>query len=246
MPERKPRYEDSRLSPYEALDEIGRDEKADPLRFAPSLVRKIADTTGQELASHTFSHFYCLEAGQTASDFDADLEVAQKLAEPFGGVRSLVFPRNQYNARYRSVLARRGIHTYRSNGTHWIYAPGVTRESLARRAARLLDSYVPIAGSRAAKVLTDADGLTDVPASAFLRPYSTKLRHLDRARISRLKRAMTDAARSDRSFHLWWHPHNFGVNLRENMAVLDALLDHFDVLRRRFHFESASMGDLAA
>lgn len=99
MPEKKPAYFDKRLSPYEALDEIGVDAKSDPLHFAPDLVRKIACTPGQELATHTFSHFCCLEPGQTSADFDADLEVAQNLATPFGGVRSLVFPRNQYNAR---------------------------------------------------------------------------------------------------------------------------------------------------
>jgi hypothetical protein len=246
MPDRKPAYRDRRLSPYEAIDEIGRDENADPVHFAASLVHAIARTPGQELASHTFSHFYCLEPGQTAHDFDADLEVVQRLAEPFGGVRSLVFPRNQYNPAYRHILVKRGIRTFRSNGEHWAYAPSTTHEPRGKRAVRLADAYLPLSGARTTAVRRASDGLTDVPASAFLRPYSHALRHLDRFRVSRIRRAMTHAADHDECFHLWWHPHNFGVNLRENMAVLEAILDHFEVLRRSGRLESKHMGDFAA
>ena len=246
MPPRRPTYQEKRLSPYEALNEIGVDEKSDPFHFAGSLVQVIAKSPGQELGTHTFSHYYCLEEGQTAADFDADLEAAQKLAAPFGGVRSLVFPRNQYNPAYRDVLVRRGIRAYRSNGEHWAYRPARTYEPLAKRAIRLVDAYVPVAGFRTTSPRRESDGLTDVPASAFLRPYIPRLRHLDRLRIARIRRAMTHAARTGQCFHLWWHPHNFGLHLAENLAVLDTILDHFDALRRRYRFESASMGDLAA
>jgi hypothetical protein len=246
MPERRPSYDDPRLSPYLALDEIGRDETADPFHFAPDLVRKIASAEGQELATHTFSHYYCLEAGQTADDFDADLETVQHLARDFGSLKSLVFPRNQYNPRYRDVMFRRGIRAYRSNQVHWAYAPSSTYEPRRKRLTRLADAYLPITGSHTHRIRRDDDGLTDVPASAFLRPWSRRLRRLDRLRVSRIKRAMTHAAEHDECFHLWWHPHNFGVNLRENLAVLDAVLDHLDVLRRTKRFESVHMGDLAA
>ncbi len=246
MPERRPIYRDVRLSPYAAMHEVGEDERSDPFHFAPGLVEAIARTPGQELATHTFSHFYCLEAGQTAEDFDADLEVAQRLAEPFGGVRSLVFPRNQYNPGYRDVMRQRGIRAYRSNPRYWAYAPGTTREPVSRRAARLVDSYLPLSGAQTHRVRATGDGLTDVPASVFLRPYSPRLRHLDRLRVARIKRAITAAADRDECFHLWWHPHNFGVHLRENMRVLEAVLDHLDALRRRGRMESVTMGDLAA
>jgi peptidoglycan/xylan/chitin deacetylase (PgdA/CDA1 family) len=246
MPQRRPAYRDDRLSPYAALDEVGANETSDPFHFGPSLVRAIAAAPGQELATHTFSHFYCLEEGQTVDEFDADLETAQKLAAPFGGVRSLVFPRNQYNPAYRATLVRRGIRAYRSNGHHWAYTPARTYEPPVKRATRLLDAYLPVAGWRTNKVTRAADGLTDVPASAFLRPYSPRLRHLDRLRVARIRRAMTHAAERDECFHLWWHPHNFGLHLEENLAVLDALLDHLDVLRRSKRFESVHMGDLSA
>lgn len=247
MPAHMPRYEDRALSPYEALSELGEDEASDPFHYAPSLVEKIAKTSGQELASHTFSHFYCLEPGQTAADFDADLEAARAVGARFGEVtRSLVFPRNQYNPAYRGVMARRGVTAYRSNGPHWAYRPSVFAEPRFKRVVRLADAYVPLSGSRTQRPSVGDDGLTDVAASAFLRPYSPPLRSLDAVRYSRLTRAMSHAARRGECFHLWWHPHNFGRHLRENVAFLERLLDHFDLLRREHDMQSAAMCEVAA
>lgn len=247
MPARLPKYDDPRLSPYEALSELGDDERSDPFHYAPSLVEKIAVAPGQQLATHTFSHFYCLEAGQTAADFDADLGAAAAVGARFGEVtRSIVFPRNQYNAAYREVMRLRGVRSYRSNGAHWAYRPSVTREPHLKRMVRLADAYLPLSGPRTQKIGEDDDGLTAVPASAFLRPFSPRLRALDRARHRRLARAMTHAAQRDECFHLWWHPHNFGKHLRENMAFLDRLLDHFDGLRVEYDMQSATMDEAAA
>jgi hypothetical protein len=47
-------------------------------------------------------------------------------------------------------------------------------------------------------------------------------------------------------FHLWWHPHNFGVNLRQNLAMLTTVLDHFASLSKRHGMESLSMGEVAS
>ena len=47
-------------------------------------------------------------------------------------------------------------------------------------------------------------------------------------------------------FHLWWHPHNFGVDLQENLDVLRALLAHFRMLQGEFDMVSCSMADVAA
>jgi peptidoglycan/xylan/chitin deacetylase (PgdA/CDA1 family) len=248
LPRRLPRYVDAALSPYDAWNSIGENEKDDPFHFAPSLVEKIASSRGQELATHTFSHYYCLERGQTAEDFDADLEAAQYVGKRFGDVtRSLVFPRNQFNPAYRDVMRKRGVRTFRSNGTHWAYASRPPPEPQARRATRLVDAYVRIAGQRTFRVGAPDDfGLVDVPASAFLRPYSQTLRYLEPLRWRRLSRAMTHAARRGEVFHLWWHPHNFGSRLRENFDFLTSLLDHFDVLRRAHGMRSLTMIEASA
>jgi hypothetical protein len=54
---------------------------------------------------------------------------------------------------------------------------------------------------------------------------------------------MTDAAKRGRIYHLWWHPHNFGVHLDENLAFLRLVLDHYRLLRERYEFQSVTMSD---
>jgi hypothetical protein len=56
---------------------------------------------------------------------------------------------------------------------------------------------------------------------------------------------MSRAAASDEIFHLWWHPHNFGSCLRQNMSMLTELIDHFEVLRKVHRMESLSMMEAA-
>jgi peptidoglycan/xylan/chitin deacetylase (PgdA/CDA1 family) len=246
MPAKLPKYDDRRLSPYDALDEIGEDEAQDPFHFGSSLVDRIAETPGQELATHTFSHFYCLEAGQTVDDFDADLEAAERLASKRSTrLRSIVFPRNQYNEAYNAVLARRGIRSIRSSGPHWAFRPTDGSSPLPARAMRLADSYIPLTGRGGLPVRTMPEGLIDVPATRFLRPYNRRLRHLDGVRVRRVTSAMRRAARDGEVFHLWWHPHNFGVNLRENLSVLEAILDELESLRGKNKMESMSMLEAA-
>jgi peptidoglycan/xylan/chitin deacetylase (PgdA/CDA1 family) len=242
MPCRLPLYENPALSPYD-LSDLGEDEAHDPFHYAPTLIGQIAATEGQELGSHTFSHFYCEERGQTALDFEADLESAARAASRFGvTLKSLVFPRNEVNRSYRDVLEKRGIKAYRGNGPRWPYTAPTSEESLGKRAVRLADAYVPLAGRRTyGPGLVDSFGLVDVPASAFLRSYSRRLKHLDGLKLRRLREAMSHAAAMGEIFHLWWHPHNFGVCLRENMEMLGRVLDHFEVLRKAHGMESLSM-----
>ena len=70
-PAKKPLYFNQNLSPYPHLSHIGRDEQEDPFHFAPSLIKLIASSPHQEVASHTFSHYYCLERGQDIETFRA-------------------------------------------------------------------------------------------------------------------------------------------------------------------------------
>lgn len=62
-PNVRPTYDDALLDPYG--EPVGNDERDDPLPFAPSLVAAILARRGQEIGTHNFSHFYCLEPGQT-------------------------------------------------------------------------------------------------------------------------------------------------------------------------------------
>jgi peptidoglycan/xylan/chitin deacetylase (PgdA/CDA1 family) len=246
LPSRRPDYVQHQLSPYD-LSVVGNDEASDPFHYAPSLIEQIARAPGQEIATHTFSHFYCLEKGQTAQDFDADLTSAVSVARPFGvELKSIVFPRNQQNRAYDDVLTRHGIRAYRSCG-RWPYTASVGAETWLKRGTRLADAYIPISGDGTVTHTRDAtSGLVDLPASAFLRPYSFRLRSVERLKVARIMRAMSRAARRSRVFHLWWHPHNFGTNLRQNMAMLAVVLEHFDTLRRTRGMRTLTMAEAAA
>src|SRR4029079_19479102 len=97
FPDVLPTYADPSLSPYRHAEGIGATEQEDPFHYAPSLLSRIAVTPGQEIGTHTFSHYYCLEPAQTAAQCEADLRAASRIGDSFGNVcRSLVFPRNQY------------------------------------------------------------------------------------------------------------------------------------------------------
>lgn len=76
-----PTYGNSLLNPYLAIDEVGSNEDEDPYYYAKSIINTIKDLKSQEIATHTFSHFYCLEKGQTVLQFEADLKKAISIAK---------------------------------------------------------------------------------------------------------------------------------------------------------------------
>jgi len=248
LPEVRPNYTNLSLSAYEEIDRIGDDEASDPYHYGRSLIEQIQTVAGQELGTHTFSHYYCLEAGQTPEAFRQDLRAAIRAAKILGiELRSLVFPRNQYNAAYVEICREVGITSFRGNERSWFYRERNEEEqNPAVRGARLLDTYVNLSGHNCYSTAALAKSRPfNIPSSRFLRPWSSRLRHLDRLRMRRIKAAMNHAARHGMVFHLWWHPHNFGANLDNNMAVLREIAEHFGELKKRYAFESLNMGDLA-
>ncbi|MBJ6108279.1 polysaccharide deacetylase family protein [Hymenobacter sp. BT523] len=248
LPAVRPEYADPNLSPYLVLDQVGEDEAHDPYHFGRSLINQIRATPGQEMASHTFCHYYCLERGQTVESFRHDIETAVRVgAEQGMALRSLVFPRNQYNAQYLETCRAAGITSYRGNEQSWIYKErSEEQQALYKRGARLLDAYVNLSGQHTARWADMARNFPyNVPASRFLRPWSGRLKALEGLRLRRILAGMEHAAKHGEVFHLWWHPHNFGVNLAENMAVLRRIAQHFRRLQARYSFESLSMGEVA-
>ena len=247
LPERKPQYTNKRISPYEGhFDEVGRDETDDIFHFAPSLIKMIRQS-GQEIGCQTFSHYYCLENGQTVEDFRDDLRAAKRIAEQRGiTLKSFVFPRNQYNEAYLNVCKEEGISSFRGNETSWLYAAkDVGSETLFRRAIRLMDAYLNLSGHHCHDVsFLEGSGLCNIPASRFLRPYAKKLALLEKLRRRRIMNSMTHAAKNGLTYHLWWHPHNFGINTRENLAFLEKILLHYQKLSKKYVFRSVSMQQL--
>lgn len=214
------------------------------LFFGRPLVKQIMETPGQELGSHSYSHLYCSDKGVTVGQFAADLACAAEIFQDMGLTpRSFVFPRNQVRREFLDVLRTAGYRVFRGNPAHWLYASGhQTKLGLLGRAVRLADAYLPISGNRPS-VPECIEGMTNCPASYFLRPYSIRAGALHRLHRQRLKQAMEVAAKQGGVFHLWWHPHNFGQSVLENVTGLEYLLDYFLTLRDRYGMESSTMGD---
>ncbi len=249
LPAVRPAYANKDLSPYNGhINGIGADEASDPYHFGASLIRTIQQHPAHEIACHTFSHYYCLEAGQTEAEFAADLEAAQHAARAFGlELKSFVFPRNQYNARYLGICKEHGIIAFRGNERSWLYhGRNKEDESLFRRAFRLLDTWISVSGHNCHPLPAKGSALpVDLPSSRFLRPYNSRYALLDGLKLRRITSAMDHAARTSTLFHLWWHPHNFGSDLDRNMDMLERILAHYDRLHRDHGFESMTMNELA-
>ena len=245
IPSELPDYADRNFDPYAALNEVGRNEAEDPYHFAPTLIRQIQATAGQEIATHTFSHYYVGAPGPSLQSFRADIRAAKSAGQRFGvDIKSVVFPRNQISIPHIRICAEEGLIAYRGVEVDPYVAAGNGRVD---RAKRFADTYVNLAGP-CCGVPSKQDGLeiVSVPQSRFLRPCSPRLGSLDSLRLRRILSSMTFAAENQLLFHLWWHPHNFGVNTDRNLAFLRAILEHYRALQRRFEFQSLTMAEVAA
>ncbi|HYX70926.1 MAG TPA: polysaccharide deacetylase family protein [Terriglobales bacterium] len=249
LPARRPAYADPKLSPYPELGTIGLDESCDPFHFAASLLRLIAARPGQEIGTHTFSHYYCLEAGQDLDSFRDDLRAARQAAARLGvSLESLVFPHNQFNRQYLEACRQAGIKAFRGNESSSYYRPRSRKEeSLTHRALRLLDSYVSLSSHNCASQEELAHEFPyNIPSSRFLRPYSRLLGILEPLKRRRILGSLRHAARHGKVFHLWWHPENFGTHTRKNLSALESILREYAALRDEYGMESLNMGEIAA
>lgn len=231
-----PKYDNTLLSPYEdhGLSQI---KKHPELFFQPLLIDDIRES-GQEIATHTYSHYYCNEVGANDKDFSYDINNAINIALKHGDkIESIILPRNQdISDDFKTILIKSGIGCYRCNPYKYF-----NKQALIFRALRFLSSYFPL--TRTCFNLPPNEPLVKIPSSLFLRPYST-IKILNILQLRNIKRSMRIAAKTGKLFHLWWHPHNFGNNMEENFAILEGILKYFNFLRVHFGFESVSMGDM--
>jgi Polysaccharide deacetylase len=244
LPVELPEYREARLNPYADLSIVGRNEDEDPFHYAPSLIRQILASEGQEIGTHTFSHFYTLAPGPTLESFRADIRSAKSVAGRYGIVlKSIVFPRNQISVQHLQICAEEGLMAYRSTEADpWINAGN----GIVDRALRLADSYVSLSGNGCATpCLDEANPVARVSGSRFLRPWNGGLKRLESMRLERILTSMSVASRNNKTFHLWWHPHNFGKHLEENLAVLTQILKHHAKLNRENTWPSLTMAEVA-
>ncbi len=240
-----PTYECKERSTY-AVASLVRDFPK--LFFARPLVYQILATDGQELASHTYSHFLCSEVGVTTEQFAADMECSRAIFAECGvKPTSMVFPRNQVNGKYLKVASEVGFLAYRGNQDHWVYRGGhVAPYGIVGRLVRGADTYLSLTGNHVSRLphKKPTENLVNIPASRLLH---RSLGHpvFDWIYLERVKKGMLEAARADGVFHLWWHPHNFGVRTEINLKNLEYLLKYYRLLNHEYGMRSLSMKELS-
>lgn len=144
----RPVYNDMRVSAYEYLSQNKTLESH--YYFGKHLVEKITKTPHQELASHTFSHYYTIDGAKNSSAvFRADCEAFTKAAKRFGTkITSIVFPRNQVTAEALEVCTQQGFTAYRGTPDHFLYTgkAEAKQTNLVLRSLRFLDTYLNLSG----------------------------------------------------------------------------------------------------
>lgn len=243
----KPSYKKSVLSPYNN-DYIKRIKKEyEHLYFAPETVRKLKASNCFEIGTHTYCHFYCWEEGQTLDEFKADLQCAIDTAKAQNiELSSIIFPRNEVKDDYLDVCSSMGIKAYRGNPQRFFNKQKSKAGRIIQRLSRIADNYINISGHNTYPVesLEVKQGCVNVPASRFLRPYSKKLSILEPLRLRRIKNDIRYAAKHNEMYHLWWHPHNFGSHMQENLSFLESVLEEYKECRDKYGMTSYTMRDI--
>lgn len=238
----RPTYDNPALDPYCWFERIGKNEKEAPCFYAPSLLRRIAQTEGQEIGSHTFCHYYCRESGQTIEQFSADMQAAKAIAQRQGyAIHSVILPRNQCEPEYTEILRQCGLTAYRDEENDWIHEKIKFRPLL--RALRLFDVYLPLTGQGGYQPQNE-NGIWNLTGSRMYKPIFAPLSMLEGLKIRRIKRQMLHAAQNGLTFHLWWHPHNIGVRTSEHLAQLEEIFRYYSQLRERYGMQSLNMGEM--
>ena len=240
----RPAYADAKLSSYRCFETIGSDEETAPCFYGASLLAQIAAFPGQEIASHTFSHYYCREAGQTTEQFRADMLAALAIGKAKGfDLTSVVLPRNQCEPEYTKVLADLGFLSFRDEENDWIHEKVKIRPLM--RLLRLADVYLPLTGFGGYTPKVE-DGIVNLIGSRMYKPYFAPLGFLEWLKLRRIKGQMRHAAKMGLTFHLWWHPHNVGVRTEQHLAQLEEIFRYYDELKEKYGMRSLNMQEAAA
>lgn len=246
IPYSVPTYFNKERSPYhnQYINHIKDNDQH--LFFAPDLIEFLKEQPGIEIGTHTYCHYYCWEEGQTIEQFDADINMAYKVAKDNDiQLNSIVFPRNQVSDEHLKVCAKYGILSYRGNPNKFFENTNNKLKILYNRASRLLDAYLNWGGTTSTpyyNIHLDNQPI-NIPASRMLRPYMKKLSFLEPLRKRRIKKEILHAAKKHELFHLWWHPHNFGADMEKNFSFLEDILKCYQKCNQKYGMQSMTMNE---
>lgn len=218
------------------------------LYFAPDIIEKLKNASNIEIGTHTFAHYFCAEEGQSLEEFKADLKQMSIISKNSGvKIESIVFPKNMVDEKYIQACECYDMKAYRGNAERFFSRSQSLFDKIKNRVCRLLDAYINVGGysSTAWTNINSSCGLINVQASRFLRPYNHKLRWVEHLKLKRIKNELIYAAQNGEMYHLWWHPHNFGSNIDENMNILESILLCYSECREKYNMKSFTMGECA-
>ena len=238
----EPKYTVDSSNPYN--ENIGESEEVDKIHYAGSLVKMIYECPGQEIGSHTYSHYNCIDKSQSRHEFEADIKSAIEVAGKKYNLNmsSFVFPKNEINKHYLDIIKKYKFTHYRGNPENIIYSKGHNSKNIIVRMIRLLDSYFNITGYQVSSALKN-NFLVNVTGNRMLRPYNRN-KILNNLMLDRVKNEMIYAAKNNKNYHLWWHPHNFGTNSDDNLNNLKHVLEKYKYLYEKFHMRSVCMSEV--
>lgn len=237
----KVNYHNESLKPSNILDHIHQLETS--LLCNIDLVKSIQNIPHQEIGSHSFSHFYSLEKGQTDKDFINDIITFNEILEQKLNVKatSYIDPRFQHNASYDKYLTAHGFKTYRGIREDKLKQKKIP--DFLKRWIKFLDRYVNILGHRTYSI-KDNQKLLNMKESFYFRGYKKHHFMFEWLKIKRIKKAMLYAAKHHEIIHIWWHPHDFGLQVFSNINQLHNLLMYFTKLKKRYDMKSYHMDEL--
>lgn len=87
----KPKYSKRELDNYFNFSHVEEENFCEGVFFASDIVEKLKQSKFQTIGTHSFSHYYCLEEGQTVKEFSDDLRIAKEISDEKGiEMRSIV------------------------------------------------------------------------------------------------------------------------------------------------------------
>ncbi len=247
IPKLIPNYKNRILSSYEYFKNIRKNKDKLKFHFAPGLIELIQSYPNQEIATHTFSHYYCLEKGSNLDTFREDLKMFIKIAQSNKiFIKSIVFPRNQYSKKNLNICKELGIKSYRGNQRFNLFkGRNGFKDKLYIKVLNFLDYFFNILGHHAYSIDSIKNSCpVNITASRFIFWYSNKLKFLEPLRLRRIYLDMIYAAKNGLIFHIWGHPHNFGKNIKKNLIFFKKILELYLYLNEKYGFESLNMCEL--
>ena len=157
---------------------------------------------------------------------------------------SLVFPRNQFDDAAIAASVDAGFPVHRGTSGKSFEAPAAKEDERGtRRLLRGLDAIADVAAGT--RTVGRRAGSIDVPGSRFFRPLRGVLDPFGELELRRIERELRAVSETGGVYHLWFHPHNFGRNLRPNLARLERILQVAGELREAGRMTSVTMRNAA-